>query len=245
MRKLLTFLIALAAVAFAVASVPASAQMTMGIIGGYPSQAGGGGAGITWAYKTNAVGGGGSSVTLSSVAIGPTVSTDIVVLIVANDAAVPTGVTIDGHSMTPVSGASDNTGVDSLTMWYLTGQTLGSTSTVVVSSGGTMFTVGAEVGVISGSSTPTPSSGTAAAASFSTLSIASTVPSGGIAIVGTGIGFASSVFTSATIDTTINRGGGANYDYMAHTALGTGASITATATTNGQQGHGVMGVWSP
>jgi hypothetical protein len=54
----------------------------------------GGGGSVTWAYKTSGSGGGGgASATFSGIAIGTTVSSDIIVLIVSADVGVPTSMT--------------------------------------------------------------------------------------------------------------------------------------------------------
>jgi hypothetical protein len=245
MRKLLALCIALAV------TLGAANSYGQGFNGGCwncgPQGHSSGGGGVTWAFKTSAVGGGGTSVGLGSLSIGTTVSSDIVVAIVANGLALPTGVSIAGNAMTAVSGASDNSAVDDLTMWYLTGVTLGATSAVTVTSGSTMDTAGVMIGVISGSATPTPASGASIAASFANpfTTGPQTVPSGGIAIIGSAMAVAfPGSWTNATQDSDINRFG-TEHDVMAHTANGTGASITATYVTGGNQNHGIVGVWGP
>jgi hypothetical protein len=256
MRKLLTLWIALAAVA--VASVPASAQGFNG--GGFniglgPFASGGGA--VTWAFKGSNpnFSGSGTSSTFSSWAVGATSATDIVVLIVEADAGIPTSVTMTdavgtARSLTQV--VSDNSGVAQLSMWYLSGFALGSTTNVVVNApGGSLFNCGISAGVISGSATPTPSTSAHTAASFADpTSVSAIVPSGGIGIAVLGVGIsASGSWSNATQDAAFNRDSvtsGTHYDYIAHTALGTGASIAPTYTgMGGNQNHMIMGVWGP
>jgi hypothetical protein len=247
MRKLLTFfLIALAAAVGVSASSFGGSMSLLGV--GTPPASGGG---VTWAYKTQAVGGGvgpSSSITFSSVAIGSTVSSDIVVLIFAGDngggSGVPNSVTVAGNSATLV--ATDTSGVDYMTMWSLSGVTLGSTSTVIASTDAstTIFNVGFNVGVISGSAHPTGTGSAVAASTATPFTVTKTVPSGGIAIVGMGIAVSvTGVWTNATGDNDLTRG--SDFDLMAHTALGTGASITPNMPTGGNLNHGLIGVWGP
>lgn len=102
------------------------------------------GAAVTWSYKAAAetpadvcsnVSG---TCTATGVAIGTTSSGDVVVLIVGSDGTAPTGVTVAdvGSNVRSMSKLTeDNTGVSNMSMWYMTGFALGSTTTVAVSGG--------------------------------------------------------------------------------------------------------------
>jgi hypothetical protein len=251
MRKLLTFLI-LASIVFAssLTSIPALAGC-MALLGvgnkncGVPG-GGGGGGGVTWAYKTTASGGAG---TTTGVAIGPTISSDIVVFTVSADVGVPTSMTVTDAGGTPQSAAlagQDNSGVDNLSIWYLSGVTLGATSTVVITaSGGSLFNSAYNVGVISGSSHPTPTFASTPANFSDPTSISGAIPAGGIGVVAMEINAnPGGSWTNATQESgqPINP---SSFQWMAHTAIGTGATIAPTHGTGGNQNHLVMGIWGP
>jgi hypothetical protein len=206
---------------------------------------------VTWSYKTSATGGGGgTSATFSGVAIGATVSSDIIVLIVGADVGIPTSMTITDSGGTPRSATSpgqDNSGVNNFSIWYLSGFTLGATSTVVINaSGGSLFNSAFNVGVISGSSHPTPTFVSTAASFSDPTSISGTIPTGGIGIVGLAMGTnPAGTWTNATQETgqPVNP---SEFQWMAHTANGTGATITPTyGATGSNQSHLIMGIWGP
>lgn len=255
MKRLLAVLFSLALIC---STAPASAQigglMFPGPGGGHSS---GGGGGVTWAFRaTNPnFSGSGTASTFSGWALGSTVASDIVVLIVEADVGIPTSVTMTdagstARSMTQV--VSDTSGVANLSMWYLSGFALGATTTVVVNaSGGSLFNCGISAGVISGSATPAPSTFSNTAATFADPnSVSAVVPVGGIGIAVLGVNvLLSGSWSNATQDANFNRdsvAAGTHYDIIAHTAAGTGASIAPTYTgTGGNQNHMIMGVWGP
>jgi hypothetical protein len=219
--------------------------------GAYRAAGGGGGGSVTWSYKTTASGGGGgTSATFTGVGIGATVSSDIVVLIVSADVGVPTSMTITDSGGTPQSATlagQDNSGVNNFSMWYLSGFTLGATSTVVINaSGGSLFNSAFNVGVISGSSHPTPTFTNTVASNSDPTSISGTIPTGGIGIVGLAIASnPAGSWSNATQESgqPVNPSG---FQWMAHTATGTGATITPTyGATGSNQSHLIMGIWGP
>jgi hypothetical protein len=243
MRKFLTFLIALAAIAFAVCS-PSSAQVGGLMFPGPGSFASSGGGGTltfvatdtTQTWQTS-----GASFTFAAT-IG-TASTDrLVVVAISHDAITGndvSGVTINTLAMTKATSSGVSSGVGPASdIWYRmtpTSDIAGSTASIVVTIGGTNFSsdLVITVGKITGSATATlgPVANVPSASTPDAHAISATIPTNGVAVMLAGIDRNTTIsWIGATKDSNINEtGGGAVAQSMAH---GTSSSVSFTGANN-------------
>ncbi len=183
------------------------------------------GGGVTWTKTDNPAGQntGTNTVTFSSAAIGSPSAGDLIIANFSSESAVATSATVGGNSMIRV--VNESTTISGLNLWkyVVTGGdgVVGQASaTFVFTSGGGMTQQTVQIGKLAGANSTETNTGTAI-----TGSVAVTVPTNGIALVGI-YGDQTGVWTNATGD----------YDTLAVSASRLGlahASASATVSNDG------------
>jgi hypothetical protein len=255
MRKLLTFLIALAAIVFGVC-FPASAQMTLTGAGSTKiAAAGGGGGGFSLTYQSSI---GSTDITNTTVDYGTlsygSGNTRVVVAIQwlqnFTTPATITGVTVGGVSLAQVSGVylSNGIGNSALDMWESTSSLSGTSGDVQVTY--TTHACCSSVVALYNLQTTTPAASTSTSAwsgggSHFSVSVGPyTVPSSGGSIVESVLDGSNQTigFTNATVDQTLTV---ASNGYAFGHTTSTGAVTVSATWASGWSGAIAVAAWGP
>ena len=229
MRKLLTFLIALGAIVFAVVSPANAGSMTLMGVGRPPS--GAAPFGVSLASTDFNTAGASTTYTFNTEAAGAADPNRIVMVGISGGIAntTPSGVTINGSAATHVTSAYVNDGVDIADWWYLAVPT-GTTVNIVITFNVAETRAAVSVYRIVGPSISIGTASTGTQASGTSVSATSTISSGGAAVAVTTI-HSSSVGTvtptNLTTDANVVYGGstmlaGSNVSSSGSTAMGSG-----------------------